>query len=110
MDLNTRYRILKLIQEQPELSQRDLARLMEISLGKANYCLQGLVKVGLVKVKNFRNSQNKTAYLYNLTPAGIEEKAHVTRAFLKRKLTEYETIQQEIAELQADVATEPETD
>ncbi len=104
LNLDTRYRILKIIQEQPELSQRDLARLMGISLGKANYCLQALVKVGLIKVKNFRNSNNKVAYLYKLTPSGIEEKAQVTQDFLKRKLAEYEIIQQEIAELQADVA------
>ena len=94
-------------QEQPELSQRDPARLMGISLGKANYCLQALVKVGLIKVKNFRNSHNKVAYLYKLTPSGIEEKAQVTQAFLKRKLAEYEIIQQEIAELQADLVHEP---
>jgi EPS-associated MarR family transcriptional regulator len=107
MDINTRYRILKIIQEQPELSQRDLARFMGISLGKANYCLQALVKVGLIKVKNFRNSSNKVAYLYMLTPNGIEEKAQVTQAFLKRKLDEYAIIQQEIAELQADLVHEP---
>jgi EPS-associated MarR family transcriptional regulator len=103
MDLNTRYRILKLIQQQPEISQRDLARLMGISLGKANYCLQALVKVGMVKIKNFRNSSNKVAYLYNLTPSGIEEKARVTKRFLARKQAEYEAIQREIAELQADL-------
>ncbi|PLX50518.1 MAG: MarR family EPS-associated transcriptional regulator [Desulfobulbaceae bacterium] len=104
MNLDTRYRILKIIQEQPQISQRDLARIMGISLGKANYCLQALVKVGMVKIKNFRNSHNKSAYLYKLTPRGIEEKAQVTQAFLKRKLAEYEIIRQEIAELKADVA------
>jgi len=106
MDINTRYRILKIIQEQPELSQRDLAQRMGISLGKTNFCIQALIKVGLIKARNFRNSKNKAAYLYQLTPSGIEEKAQVTKAFLQRKLEEYEIIQQEIAELQADVASQ----
>jgi len=110
MDINTRYRILKIIQEQPELSQRDLARRMGISLGKTNFCIQALIKVGLIKVRNFRNSKSKVAYLYQLTPSGIEEKAQVTKAFLQRKLEEYEIIQQEIAELQADVSANEPTD
>jgi len=103
MDLSIRYRLLKLLDAQPHLSQRDLARLMGISLGKTNFCLQALIKVGLIKTRNFRNAGNKTAYLYKLTPSGIEEKARVTQAFLQRKLAEYEMIQQEIAELQADM-------
>ena len=110
MDLSTRYRLLKLLEEQPHLSQRDLAGIMGISLGKTNFCLQALIKVGLIKAQNFRNARNKAAYLYKLTPSGIEEKARVTRDFLKRKLAEYETIQQEIAELQADLAAEPQTE
>ena len=77
---------------------------MGISLGKTNFCLQALIKVGLIKANNFRNARSKAAYLYQLTPSGIEEKARVTRAFLQRKLAEYEIIQQEIAELQADMA------
>jgi EPS-associated MarR family transcriptional regulator len=104
MDLSTRYSLLKLLDAQPHLSQRDLAEIMGISLGKTNFCLQALIKVGLIKAKNFRNARNKAAYLYQLTPSGIEEKARVTRAFLQRKLAEYEIIQQEIAELQADMA------
>ena len=104
MDDSIRYRLLKLIHEQPSLTQRELARIMGISLGKTNYCLQSLVKVGLVKVKNFRNSKNKLGYFYMLTPRGLEEKARVTRRFLKRKLIEYETLQKEIEELQSDCA------
>jgi len=110
MDDSTRYRLLKLLHQHPGLSQRELARRMGISLGKTNYCLQALIKVGAIKVRNFRNAQNKAAYLYKLTPAGIEEKAQVTKRFLKRKLAEYEEIQQQIAELEADVAAEPGTD
>ena len=103
MDLSIRYRLLKLLDEQPQLSQRELARAMGISLGKTNFCLQALIKVGLVKAKNFRNAKNKSAYLYKLTPGGIEEKALVTRNFLQRKIKEYESIQREIAELKADI-------
>ena len=103
MDLSTRYCLLKLLDAQPHLSQRDLAEIMGVSLGKTNFCLQALIKVGLIEVKSFRNAGNKVAYLYRLTPTGIEEKARVTRAFLQRKLAEYESIQQEIAELQADM-------
>lgn len=109
MDLSTRYRLLKLLGEQPHLSQRDLARIMGISLGKTNFCLQALIKVGLIKARNFRNAKNKAAYLYKLTPSGIEEKAVVTRAFLQRKQAEYEEIKKEIAELKADVAAAKET-
>ena len=104
MDLSTRYQLLKLLHEQPHLSQRDLAGIMGISLGKTNFCLQALIKVGLIKARNFRNSRNKAAYLYKLTPSGIEEKARVTRTFLQRKLEEYETIEQEIIELQKELA------
>jgi EPS-associated MarR family transcriptional regulator len=73
-------------------------------LGKTNFCLQALIKVGLIKVRNFRNAKNKTTYLYKLTPNGIEEKALVTRAFLQRRQAEYEEIQKVIAELKVDVA------
>jgi len=103
MDLTTRYHLLKLLAEQPQLSQRELARRMGISLGKTNFCLQALIRVGLVKARNFRNSQNKAAYLYKLTPGGIEEKARVTRSFLQRKMEEYESIKREIAALKADL-------
>ena len=104
MDLSTRYCLLKLLDAQPHLSQRDLAEIMGISLGKTNFCLQALIKVGMIKANNFRNARNKAAYLYQLTPSGIEEKVRVTSAFLQRKLVEYEMIQQEITELQADMA------
>ncbi|MDZ7642088.1 MAG: MarR family EPS-associated transcriptional regulator [Desulfurivibrio sp.] len=106
MDDSTRYHLLKLLHQQPELSQRQLARRLGISLGKTNYCLQALIKVGAVKARNFRTSQNKAAYLYKLTPAGLEEKTRVTKRFLQRKLTEYDELQQQIAELQADVAAQ----
>lgn len=95
-----RYRILKLLEADPQASQRRIADELGISLGRVNYCLQALIEKGLVKVNNFRNSANKRAYLYLLTPRGIEEKATVTARFLRRKLDEYETLKRELEELQ----------
>lgn len=103
LDDETRYRLLKLLQEDPGLSQRDLARRMGISLGKLNYCLRALLDKGHVKAVNFRNSRNKAAYIYQLTPAGISAKVRVTRRFLARKVAEYETLQAEVAQLRAEV-------
>jgi EPS-associated MarR family transcriptional regulator len=91
-----RYKILKMIEANPELSQRALARDLGISLGKANFCIKGLIEVGLIKVSNFRNSQNKLAYMYLLTPSGIEAKSNITLRFLKSKMLEYESLQSEI--------------
>ena len=99
-----RYKILKLVEEKPDISQRELAESLGISLGKANYCLKALIAVGILKASNFRNSKNKLAYMYLLTPTGIEEKAKITSRFLKKKLQEYKSLQQEIAELTAEVS------
>ena len=84
-----RFRVLKLLQERPDISQRDLARQLGISHGKMNYCLKALMDKGLVKLENFQNSQHKFNYAYLLTPAGISEKAALTGRFLKRKMAEY---------------------
>jgi EPS-associated MarR family transcriptional regulator len=97
------YRLLKLLEHNPDLSQRELSQALGVSLGKVNYCLQSLVEKGWVKVQNFRNSRNKLAYAYLLTPRGIEEKARVTLRFLQRKVAEHELIQREIAELRREV-------
>jgi len=94
-----RYRILKLLAADPQASQRRIADELGISLGRANYCLKALVDIGLVKVNNFRNNANKRAYLYLLTPSGIEEKAKVTMRFLKVKLDEYENLEREVEQL-----------
>lgn len=91
-----RYKILKLIEAKPEISQRELAAALGVSLGKTNFCLKALVDVGLIKVANFRNSKSKLAYMYLLTPKGIEEKAKVTVRFLKNKMQEYERLKREI--------------
>lgn len=98
-----RYKILRKLDTEPEVSQRELARELGISLGKANYCLNALIEKGLVKVNNFRQSENKKGYIYLLTPSGVEEKAKITVRFLKYKLAEYETIKAEIEQLQHDV-------
>jgi EPS-associated MarR family transcriptional regulator len=95
-----RYRILKLLESNPAASQRDIARELGVSLGRVNYCLQALVEKGLIKANNFRQNENKRAYLYLLTPKGLQEKTKVTVRFLKIKLGEYESLKHEVAELQ----------
>lgn len=97
-----RYKILKLVESNPSISQRELARELGISLGKTNFCLKALIDVGLLKATNFRNNKNKLAYMYLLTPRGIEEKASITMRFLKYKIQEYEALQSEIEELRRD--------
>ncbi|ARU32301.1 MarR family EPS-associated transcriptional regulator [Sulfuriferula sp. AH1] len=98
-----RYKILKKLEIEPEVSQRELARELGISLGKVNFCLNALIEKGLVKVNNFRQSENKKSYIYLLTPSGVEEKAKITVQFLKYKLAEYEAIKAEIQQLQNDI-------
>jgi EPS-associated MarR family transcriptional regulator len=99
-----RYRILKLLEADPNASQRRIADELGISLGRVNYCLQALIQKGLIKAKNFRNSSSKRAYLYLLTPKGVEEKAKSTLRFLRLKVTEYEELTRELGELQREVA------
>jgi EPS-associated MarR family transcriptional regulator len=94
-----RYKILKILETKPEISQRELAKSLGVSLGKANFCLKALMEVGLIKATNFRNSQNKLAYMYLLTPTGIEAKSAITVSFLRSKLREYELLQLEISSL-----------
>ena len=97
------YRLIKILEENPEISQRELAQEMGISLGKVNYCLKGLMEKGIIKVNNFKNSNNKLAYAYLLTPKGIEEKSRITARYLKRRLKEYEELKQEIEMLKEEV-------
>jgi len=104
-----RYKILKLVEAKPEISQRELARDLGISLGKANFCLKALIEVGLLKVNNFRNSNNKLAYMYLLTPKGVEEKAKITLRFLKNKMLEYEVLESEIQLLSNEVMQKSQT-
>lgn len=95
----TYYRILCLIKEQPEISQREIARLLGVSLGKTHYLLKALLEKGLVKADNFRRSDNKLAYAYLLTPSGIAAKLSLAHAFLRHKEAEYLAAQEEIARL-----------
>ena len=100
---DTYFRIMRLVDEQPDISQRELAEKVGISLGALNYCLKALMDKGFVKLENFQNSKHKFKYAYILTPSGIAEKASITGRFLKRKLQEYEALKAEIDALKAEV-------
>jgi len=93
-----------MLDEDPAISQRELARALGISLGRANFCLQALIEKGWIKAKNFKNNNNKKAYMYFLTRRGIAEKARATARFLERKMAEYEDIQKEIENLKREVS------
>lgn len=98
-----RFKLLRLLAEEPQISQRDLASRLGISVGKTNYCLSALIEKGSVKISNFRKADNKLAYAYLLTPQGLEEKARITVSFLKRKVLEYAELQTEIETLRQEV-------
>lgn len=103
LDENTHYSLLKALEENPGLSQRDLAKKLGVSLGKVNFCLKALIDKGCLKIDNFRKSDNKLAYAYLLTPSGIEQKARMTVEFLQIKMREYERLKLEIEELSREV-------
>jgi len=94
------YKILKNIEANPSLTQRQLAKELDVSLGKVNYVIRALLDIGWVKIDNFRKSDNKIGYLYLLTPEGIVNKAIITQQFLQRKKEEYDHLKKEIDELQ----------
>ena len=96
-------RLLREIKRSPALTQRELSNRLGISLGKVNFLLKALILRGLVTAHNFKNSHNKKAYLYILTPHGLEEKTQVTCRFLKRKLKEYERLESEIKLLRQEI-------
>ena len=98
-----RLELLKLLQDQPQMSQRDLAQAMGVSLGKANYCLKALMDKGLVKLERFRANPRKRYYAYLLTPAGLKEKTRITMEFLRYKVAEYEALKKEIEQLRGDL-------
>ena len=100
---DTNFRLMKLLQNNPDISQREMAKALGISFGGVNYCLNALIDKGLVKVQNFSQSKNKFGYVYLLTPTGMTEKAVLTGSFLKRKLQEYEQLRVEIEVLQQEV-------
>lgn len=97
------HNLFALIEEQPHLSQRELASELGVSLGKTNYCIRRLIERGWLKAQNFKNSNNKVAYAYLLTPSGFSEKAKITARYLKQKIDEYELLKAEIEKLQQEV-------
>ena len=100
---DTYFRVLRLLQDNPDLTQREIAKKLGLSTSGLNYCLNALIDKGWVKVHNFRQSKNKFGYVYVLTPQGISEKISLTSRFLKRKLNEYETLRGEIEGLQCEI-------
>ena len=101
----THLKVLRHLEDNPSVTQRELAEALGISLGKTNYCLKALINKGMIKAKNFKNSANKRAYLYILTPKGIETKARISVKFLQRKVEEYEALRIEIEQLQNEIET-----
>ena len=99
----TYLKVMRLLQENPDLTQRELAEQLGVSVGSVNYCLKALMEKGWVKMKNFIHSKNKFGYVYVLTPTGIAERAELTSKFLARKVAEYETLKHEIEVLKAEV-------
>ena len=97
------WKVLRLLEINPRINQRELAAALGVSLGKVNYCLKALLEKGLLKIQNFQGSKRKLAYAYVLTPAGIREKAALTGRFLKRKVEEYELLKAEIESLQQEI-------
>ena len=98
----SQYQILKSLEKDPNYTQRQLSKDLDISLGNVNYCLKNLVEKGFVKIDNFRKSKNKTQYSYLLTPKGIEEKAKLTIEFIKIKTQEYNRLKNEIKDLKSE--------
>ncbi|SDH61816.1 EPS-associated transcriptional regulator, MarR family [Propionivibrio dicarboxylicus] len=94
---------MRILQDNPDLTQRELAEKLGISVGGLNYCLKALIEKGLVKMKNFAHSKNKFGYVYVLTPSGMAEKAAITQRFLQRKMNEYEALKAEIEALRSEV-------
>ncbi|MCW5296917.1 MarR family EPS-associated transcriptional regulator [Herbaspirillum lusitanum] len=107
---DVQFQVLQRLQENPGLSQRNLAKELNISLGSVNFCFQALMEKGWVKAQNFSQNSNKLGYAYLLTPSGIAEKSKLTARFLKRKLEEYETLRQEIEQLREQLKAEPPDD
>ncbi len=98
-----RFRLLRLLENRPDMSQREISDALGVSLGATNYVLKALIEKGQIKVRNFRASNNKMRYAYILTPNGIEARARLTGGFLKRKYREFEALKNEIAALESDL-------
>ena len=102
----TRYKVMRLLEQNPKLSQRDVARELGISLGKVNFCVRALIRRGWLKASNFKNSHNKAAYMYVLTPRGLEAKAHLAVRFLVAKISEYEKLRVEIEQIRREAGSD----
>lgn len=100
---DTYFRVMRILQNNPDLTQRELAEKLDVSVGCLNYCLKALMEKGWIKMLNFTHSKNKFGYVYVLTPRGIAQKATLTGRFLKRKMEEYETLKLEIEALQGEI-------
>lgn len=95
--------VLRLLEKNSLLTQRELATQLGVSLGKVNYCVQALLERGFIKLQNFRGSRNKLAYAYLLTPAGAAAKSSIAVRYLQIKMAEYERLQKEIEQLQSEI-------
>jgi len=104
MPTELQFRVLRLLESNPHLTQRELSQSLGVSLGGINYCLNALISTGLIKIQNFRNNKNKWVYAYLLTPQGVAEKTALTATFLKRKMQEYQQLHEEIESLRQEVA------
>lgn len=100
----THLRVLRLLQANPHMTQRELAHALGVSLGKVNYCMKELLVKGLLKMRNFSNSRNKLSYAYLLTPSGVAAKARLTAEYLRIKVAEYESLEREIAQLRVEAS------
>lgn len=107
---DARFRILRLLEANPELSQRELAKAVGVSTGSAHYLIGALIERGLIKMGNFSASNDKRRYAYILTPKGLAEKAIIARRFLARKHEEYAALKREISQLEAELEAESELD
>ena len=101
---DTTYRVLRMLQDNPDMTQREIAEQLGLSASGLNYCLKALIDKGWVKMQNFAKSKNKFGYIYVLTPTGIAQKAALTGRFLQRKMAEYEALKAEIDSLQAEMS------
>ena len=97
------FRVMRILHDSPDITQRELAVKLGVSVGGLNYCLKALIDKGWVKIQNFSNNKNKLGYAYLLTPAGIVQKASLTSSFLHRKMQEYEALKQEIKQMKQEV-------
>ena len=100
---DTYFRVMRILYDSPDITQRELAEKLGVSVSGLNYCLKALIDKGWVKIQNFSNNKNKLGYAYLLTPKGILQKTSLTSSFLQRKLQEYEALKQEIKKMKQEV-------